>query len=204
MNNSISSVRLINTMFALLILLNVFFAILSRDFIISLSNALQGTNNYIGFIIIWLIALGFYAFFLIQTKNSPLARYYLFPISTLFGLYLLFVISPWTGYGRGISNVESLFGFLLFYFLSFPALVFICFSNDVENLKALYRNGIFVSSAIVGIYLIIFYWDFYIHLEFLYAVIQFILGNLIYTLLLINVVLVLFTIYKLINQKSKN
>lgn len=204
MNNSISSVRLINTMFALLILLNVFFAILSGDFIISLSNALQGTNYYIGFIIIWLIALGFYVFFLIQTKNSPLARYYLLPISSLLGLYLFFVISPWTGYGRGISNVESLFGFLLFYFLSFPALVFICFSDHVENLKALYRNGIFVSSAIVGIYLLIFYWDFYIHVEFLYAVIQFILGNLLYTLLLINVVLVFFTIIKLINQKSKN
>jgi hypothetical protein len=191
-------------MFALLILLNVFFAMLSGDFKISISDALQGTTFYIGFIIFWLIALGFYVYSLSQIKNSALARNFLLLISIILGLFLLFVISPLTRYGRGVSSIESLFGFLLFYFIAFPAHVYISFSDQDNSLLSNFKKITIISLIIVSAYLLIGYWNFYSHIELFFAVREFILGLLIFGLMLFDALLLFYTIYKLINQKSKN
>ncbi len=199
-----STLKHSNKLFVLLILLNVIYCVFSGDFKISISNFLQGTTSYIGFIIIWLIGLGFYIHSLTQIKNAPLARYYLLPISIILGLFLLLIISPWAKYGRNISNNESLLGFLLFYFTAFPVLALLYFNEMIDNFKSIFKKVIFICLAFVSVYLLIFFWDFYSHIGLIYAVREFILGVLIFGLMLIDAVLLLYSIYKLIKQKSKN
>ena len=199
-----STLKHSNKFFVMLILLNIIYCVISGDFKISVTNFLQGTSFYIGFIVTYLIALGFYIHSLTQIKNATLARYYLLPISIILGLFLLLVISPWAGYGRAISNYESLLGFLLFYFTAFPVLVLLYFNELVDNFKSIFKKIIYICLAFVSVYLLIFYWDFYSHIELFFAVREFILGLLIFGLMLIDAVLLLYTIYNLINKKSKN